>query len=481
MRVFDAVKALAFIGDLSMGQPTDHSLRTAWLASRLAAAADFSPPVTASAREIALVRWSGCTANAPGFADLLGDDVGGRHAMLTMQPRWKQAVDAGGGTERAVSPLARIHCEVSSEVGRILGLGVETECGLRHIFEAHDGSGMPDRLAGNEIPQTVFVVGLAGDLEILSRNYGLERALALIRSKEGAQYPLDLVELLLEGSADWLRDLSDENETGIETALLTLGMEQPAAPEIIADVADLKMPWMAGFSRRVARSAARCCMQLGMDKASQEIVYRAGLIHGIGRAAVPNTIWAATTPLPASAWEKLRLVPYWTSRAGSQIAALAKEAEIASYAYERLDGSGYFRSAAGAATPREGQVLATAIVWEALRSRRPWREALTVAEAVALLRQEADRARLDREIVEQMIAPASNSEMPQRKAVEALLSPRETDVLRHISLGASNKEAARALGLSPSTVATHIESVFRKLGCSTRAAATLKASTLGLL
>ena len=39
VRVFDAVKALAFIGDLSMGQPTDHSIRTAWLAVRLARAA----------------------------------------------------------------------------------------------------------------------------------------------------------------------------------------------------------------------------------------------------------------------------------------------------------------------------------------------------------------------------------------------------------------------------------------------------------
>jgi DNA-binding NarL/FixJ family response regulator len=61
------------------------------------------------------------------------------------------------------------------------------------------------------------------------------------------------------------------------------------------------------------------------------------------------------------------------------------------------------------------------------------------------------------------------------------LSAREIDVLRSISRGASNKDAARELDLSPSTVRTHIESVFRKLQCSTRAAATLKASSLGLL
>lgn len=61
------------------------------------------------------------------------------------------------------------------------------------------------------------------------------------------------------------------------------------------------------------------------------------------------------------------------------------------------------------------------------------------------------------------------------------LSERETEVLRRISMGGSNKEVARQLGISPSTVRTHVESVFRKLQCTTRAAATLKALTLGLI
>ncbi|MES2103514.1 MAG: LuxR C-terminal-related transcriptional regulator, partial [Pseudomonadota bacterium] len=57
----------------------------------------------------------------------------------------------------------------------------------------------------------------------------------------------------------------------------------------------------------------------------------------------------------------------------------------------------------------------------------------------------------------------------------------ELDVLRCVSQGENNKTAARTLGLSPATVRTHMENVFRKLECNSRAAATLKASTLGLL
>lgn len=54
-------------------------------------------------------------------------------------------------------------------------------------------------------------------------------------------------------------------------------------------------------------------------------------------------------------------------------------------------------------------------------------------------------------------------------------------MLGRISLGESNKEAARSLDISPSTVRAHLENIFRKLGCTTRAAATLRALTLGLL
>jgi DNA-binding CsgD family transcriptional regulator len=62
----------------------------------------------------------------------------------------------------------------------------------------------------------------------------------------------------------------------------------------------------------------------------------------------------------------------------------------------------------------------------------------------------------------------------------AILSPREIEVLRRVSLGESNKEAALRLGMSPSTVRTHLESIFRKLNCKSRAAGTLKASLLGV-
>jgi DNA-binding NarL/FixJ family response regulator len=58
-----------------------------------------------------------------------------------------------------------------------------------------------------------------------------------------------------------------------------------------------------------------------------------------------------------------------------------------------------------------------------------------------------------------------------------LLTGPPIEVLRRLSHG----ESTRTLGISPSTVRAHLENIFRKLECTTRAAATLKALTSGLL
>lgn len=60
------------------------------------------------------------------------------------------------------------------------------------------------------------------------------------------------------------------------------------------------------------------------------------------------------------------------------------------------------------------------------------------------------------------------------EAAAPLLSPRELEILAGIGEGASNKEVARRLGISPHTVKFHVESLFRKLGAVTRAEAVAK-------
>ncbi len=476
--LLDVVAALAFVGDLSMGQPVDHSLRVAWLASRLSSEVGWSDEDCSVAATVALLRWSGCTANAPEFSEMLGDDVQSRRAMLaeTSLPHAMRLADA-------VGLMAKIHCEVSGDIARTLNLHESVESSLRCIFESHDGTGKPLGLAGERIPPTVFVVCLAGDLEIFARTHGLRNALRHIAERADRRYPASLVRVVHAHAAEWV-DALDRGAAEMSLLKRVFPLSRRlTSVELIADVVDLKVPWMAGLSRRVASAALRCSQVLGLTEERQARIYRAGLIHGIGRASVPNSVWESPgLPSEADA-ERLRLVPYWTHRAARRIDALKTEAELASFVEERLDGSGGFRGAAGEAIGLEARILAVSLRWVWLTTDRPGAVAATSDEAVVRLREECSTGALDHSVVAALVGQAASGERPRsgEAAGAGILTSRELEVLRRIGRGESNKGAARALGISPSTVRAHLENIFRKLQCTTRAAAMLKAFSLGLL
>lgn len=470
--ITDTMRALAYVGDLSMGQPTDHSLRTAWLAARLAHASGCAARDCEAVQQVALLRWSGCTANAPDFSALIGDDVGGRALLMSQKTSDPAYAAIGRQVMDARQQLSEIHCEVSGDIARMLSVPSDVELALRSIFATADGS-------GSNVPASVYMVALASDIEVLSRAQGLERMLDIIGHKSGKAYPAPLAAIALQQAASWLEVLDHDESWQESLSFGALADQGTVSLELLADVIDLKLPWMTGYSRRVAE-AARCgavAMGLGMETA--ERCHRAALVHGIGRAAVPNSVWNISGRLSAAAREQLRLAPYWTSRATTRIGALASAADAGSYAAERLDGSGAFRACVGASIPVEGRIVAAASAWIALQSLRPWRAAMTPDAARALLEAEADAGRFDSAAVRAICSGSAPAEDGTQDKV--MLTERETEVFRGISLGLTNKEVARSLAISPSTVRTHVENVFRKLECTTRAAATLKAVTLRLI
>jgi len=69
---------------------------------------------------------------------------------------------------------------------------------------------------------------------------------------------------------------------------------------------------------------------------------------------------------------------------------------------------------------------------------------------------------------------------PAGIADSKVLSARERDVLELIADGQSNKEIARALGLSPETIKSHVKNIFGKLSVTNRAQAAVRARNLGL-
>jgi HD-GYP domain-containing protein (c-di-GMP phosphodiesterase class II)/DNA-binding CsgD family transcriptional regulator len=472
--VEDAVQVLAMVGDLSMGLPPDHSVRTARLAARLAEENGDAADACTSTRLVALLRWSGSTATAAGFAHLLGDDVLGRHAMVTRTLSGNPRL-----TLPNILPLAEVQCEVAGDIAALMGLAKDVEDALRHLFGSHERGDMQDALFAPNIPRAVYYVRLAGDLEVLAPAHGTDGALQLIRERAGVKYPATLVERLLPHAQEWL-DALDEPSCAADYE----GHDRMVPLTIIADVIELKLPWLAGYSRRVAELARRSAVPAGLIALEEKPLVRAALLHGIGRVAVPNSVWQKPSKLGDLDWDQVRKVPFWTARAGSLVPAIAQDATLASFVYERLDGSGYFRKARGEAIGMQERVLAVAAAYVAMCSPRPWRPAHGEAAAGTLLVAQAGAGRFDRQAVSAVLdaartmGPKTGKAKPVR---DPLLSAREIEVLRHISLGETSREAARAMKISPASVRTHVDAIFEKLHAGSRPAATLKALTRGLL
>ena len=111
---------------------------------------------------------------------------------------------------------------------------------------------------------------------------------------------------------------------------------------------------------------------------------------------------------------------------------------------------------------------------------RAYRPARSPKEAAAELRSEAHAGRLAPEAVHAVLA-AAGQQRPKRASGPAGLTPREVEVLTLIARGASNKQVAHELEITPKTAGTHIERIYVKIGASTRSTATLFAMRNGLL
>ncbi len=199
---------------------------------------------------------------------------------------------------------------------------------------------------------------------------------------------------------------------------------------------------------------------------------RAALLHDLGRASVPNSIWDKAGPLNADEWERVRLHAHFTDRIVRRSGALGSLAPVAGAAHERVDGEGYPRGIAGETIPFLGRILGAADRYQAMREARPHRPALDERAAAGELRRMARDGELDAHAVDAVLTSAGHRR-PRGAPGPVGLTPRELEVLALAARGATTRQIARQLGITPKTAGNHIEHIYAKIGVSSRAEAAM--------
>jgi HD-GYP domain-containing protein (c-di-GMP phosphodiesterase class II) len=503
IRLAELIASLSLATDLGLGQPFERELGVGLAALELADRLGCGARERGEVYYVSLLAHVGCTAAAGHLASWAGgDEIRFQQAARVLGPAAEPAEVlprlvrrlaedrplperarlvarqlVGGGKQFQL--MAADLCEGASMLAHRLGMSEGVCRALGQLMSRWDGKGAPAGAAGEDIPRSLRIVRVAHDLVALAQARDPEAAAAALRRRRGRGYDPEIVDaalaepgaLLRAAAADdaWERVIAAEPEPVATVA--SSGLETLA--RAFGEFVDLKVGFLRGHSSRVAALAAAGTRALGHPGTEAAEVRVAGLLHDLGRVAVPNGIWEKRGALTASEWERVRLHPYYTRRVLEHSPALAPLAATAGSHHERLDGSGYHLGAAGAQLSAGARLLAAADVYDAITHDRPYRPARSAAEARRELGGMVRGGLLDKRAVDAILSAAGGAPLGVRQAYPAGLTEREAEVLRLLAQGRTNREIAGSLVITEKTAGHHVAHIYHKIGVSTRAGAAL--------
>jgi len=207
--------------------------------------------------------------------------------------------------------------------------------------------------------------------------------------------PVDRAELLLRvRNMLRLKDYSDllseynktlEAEVEVRTAELASAYKDTIFTMVRA--AEYKDEDTGGHVRRIAHYSHMLAKLLGLDKELVEALFYASPMHDIGKIGIPDDILFKTTPFTPEEWTIMQT----HTTLGAKILKngdspyVRMGADIALNHHERWDGTGYPNGISGESIPLSARIMALCDVYDALRSKRPYKPAFSHERAVKII------------------------------------------------------------------------------------------------
>jgi putative two-component system response regulator len=221
-------------------------------------------------------------------------------------------------------------------------------------------TGLDDRIKGIEAGADEFLSKPVHPLELRARIRSLSRVKHLI-------------------------DALDSAEAAFMTLALTI---------------EARDPHTNGHCERLARHAVRLGRTLGLEEEELDALHRGGYLHDVGKVGVPDAVLLKPGPLTAAEFDLMRRHPEIGDTLCAPLQSLRSVRPIILYHHERLDGSGYPEGLRGDDVPLLAQIVGIVDVYDALTSKRPYRDALKAEDAVRHLLRDAEMGRFNRRYVD---------------------------------------------------------------------------------
>ncbi len=195
---------------------------------------------------------------------------------------------------------------------------------------------------------------------------------------------------------------SEERADQLEARSIHLSSLQLGVLSTLVETLALRDPNSSRHAAAVARYAQKLAREAGCDEAEQDLAHTAGLLHDIGKFALPDRILHAEV-LSDEDWAVIRRHPQDGATLVGRLDGYGPVADAILYHHERVDGSGYPAGLIGSEIPLASRILAICSTYDTLTARETYRSPMTPQDAIAELRKVSGR-QLDSELVEQFVA-----------------------------------------------------------------------------
>jgi putative two-component system response regulator len=206
----------------------------------------------------------------------------------------------------------------------------------------------------------------------------------------------DRIEGINAGADDFLSKPIDINELLARTrSLLRLKQytdELENAEAVVFTLAhsiEARDPYTHGHCERLADMSARLGARVQIPEEDIKALRWAGIVHDIGKVAVPDSILLKPGPLTPGEWDLMRKHSVVGERICAPLKSFRPVLPIIRHHHEKRDGSGYPDGRSGEEIPLAARILQLADVYDALTTNRPYRTAVPSEEALQIMDDEA--------------------------------------------------------------------------------------------